>query len=70
MVATYNFESVYIDRHSNNSWQFGMFKRDKDKGHDNCQVCKCKLSTFPLCSVTYVVVTHWNCLIGNSNVYL
>ena len=46
----------YSDRYSNTDWQFEVFKRGKPMD-----------MIFVLCisfiSVTYVVGTHWNCLI-------
>ena len=51
----------YSDRYFNTNWQLAMFKRGKANGHDSCLVYISKLDS--LISLTYVVSTHWNCII-------
>ena len=52
------------DRYYNTDWQFEMFKRDKDNGHDSGFTLSVNLNLVSLFPVTYVVGTHWNRLIA------
>ena len=52
----------YSDIYFNTYWQFKMFKRHKDNRHGTWYKCKFQNSFFSF-SVTYVVGSHWNCLI-------
>ena len=53
------------DRCFNTEWQFEMSKRYKANGHDTCLVYISKYVCL-IISVTYVVGSHWNCLIANN----